>query len=113
MRRMIHAATTIALIAASSAAVAEDEWKSEPWRVKAIELAMEEPKVSTAMWSQEISFWLAMTDDGTSRRGFAEYTCLLLNKAGKPKDYFVSITVLDQAAMLKGDFKQLGKAPCA
>ena len=101
-----------ALMAVASAASADDEWKNEPWRVKAVEVLLEEPTVSAALWSQEISFWIAVPDDGSNRRGFAEYTCLLLNKAGKPEGYFVSITVLDQAAMLAGDLKQLGKAPC-
>ena len=89
------------------------DYQPNEWQQKALDLINQEPKVHDAIWNQAISVWVAVDDDGTDRRGYGEYVCILLNHAGKPVGEFVAITVVDYAAMLKGDFRQLGKAPCA
>ncbi|MCZ4273323.1 hypothetical protein [Maritalea porphyrae] len=85
---------------------------AETWRETAINDALAEPKVHSAQWSQEESFWIAVDDDGTRRDGFAEYTCLVLALAGKPQGEIIIVTVLDHNSMLQGNFKELGKKAC-
>ncbi|WP_375590220.1 hypothetical protein ABWH89_05150 [Hoeflea alexandrii] len=84
----------------------------EGWRDKALELAKEEPKVRDAIWSQNISFWISVDDDGSSRDGYASYMCFVLRDAGKPEGEFVSVRVWDHVSMATNSPKQLGQASC-
>lgn len=83
-----------------------------PWQETAVELAREEGKVMDAMWSQSISFWVIMADDGTRRDGYASYLCLVLNQAGRPQGEFVSISVWDAATAGTNSPRKIGQAMC-
>lgn len=85
---------------------------ADGWRENAVKLAVEEPKIHEALWSQDLSFWVSVVDDGTKRNGYAQYLCFVLNDAGRPKDEIIIITVWDRAAMAKNNLKELGKATC-
>ncbi|MCR9123019.1 MAG: hypothetical protein NXH91_12180 [Phyllobacteriaceae bacterium] len=106
MIRKTLAAT--AILASCSNTVFADE----SWRETALTLANEEAKVRDALWSQDISFWIAVDDDGTDRSGYAQYICLLLSQAGRPQGEFVSVTVWDYASMATQSPKRLGRANC-
>lgn len=85
---------------------------AESWRETATKDALAEPKIHSAQWPQEESFWIAVDDDGTRRDGFAEYTCLVLALAGKPQGEIIIVTVVDHNSSLQGNFKELGKKAC-
>lgn len=93
----------------TSAALATD---LKPWQIKGAELAKDEPKVFDAMWSQSISLWVSVKDDGTDRSGFGDYLCLVLNQAGRPQGEFVAVTIWDVKGLGTNNSKQLGKASC-
>ncbi|MDZ7822946.1 MAG: hypothetical protein U5K75_02170 [Ahrensia sp.] len=93
-------------------ALTTSAYATENWRDKAVELAKLDPKVRDALWSQDISFWIGVDDDGTNRSGFAEYFCFVLRDAGRPDGEFVAITLWDHASILNNSPKQLGKAIC-
>lgn len=61
----------------SAEELAAKEKATKQWQEKPVKLAVAEPKVYEALWSQSISFWVSMDDDGTDRRGFADYICIL------------------------------------
>ncbi|MNL88738.1 hypothetical protein D3C87_2186340 [compost metagenome] len=64
------------------------------------------------MWSQDISLWVGLDDDGTSRSGFGQYICIVLSQQGRPDGEFVAVRLLDHAAFMNGKHKELGKAIC-
>ncbi len=82
------------------------------WRDKAVEFAVAKKQVHEALWSQPISFWVSMDDDGSNRSGFAEYLYFVSSDAGRPDGEFIAITVWDRASMAGNSHKQLGKANC-
>lgn len=82
----------------------------EPWQEKSIDLATSEAAIHDASWSQDISFWVSVSDNGTDRSGYADYVCLLLNEAGRPQGEFIAVTVWD--ALGTNNSKQLGKTYC-
>ncbi len=92
--------------------LAAKEKATKEWQEKAIKLAVAEPKVYEAMWSQSISFWVLMDDDGTDRRGFADYICILLNDAGKPEGEFVVVTIWDRVSTATDSPRKIGKSQC-
>lgn len=85
----------------------------EAWRDKAVDLIRKEKKVVEAMFTQNISLWVSVRDDGTNRDGYADYICLVLGDAGMPKGDFVIIRILDAAALAKEEMKELGRSECA
>lgn len=106
MLKFVCAAVVLLVeIAASHAA-------GEPWREKALELTRAEAKVRDAMWSQDLSYWISVDDDGSDRSGFAEYFCMVLNDAGRPAGETVIVSIWDHAAILKSDLRKLGSATC-
>lgn len=84
----------------------------EPWQIKGAELAAAEPKIYEAYWSQNISLWVSVKDNGTNRAGYADYICLVLNQAGRPQGEFVAVTVWDVKGLGTNNSKQLGKTYC-
>lgn len=102
----------IAFIFAASLASAATADQLTPWQEQAVVLALEEPKVLDATWSQSISFWISVADDGSPRDAYASYICLLLNQAGKPQGELVSVTAWDAATAASNNPHQLGKANC-
>ncbi|APX70520.1 MULTISPECIES: hypothetical protein [Brucella] len=102
----------IAGLLALTPTLAFAETELADWQKAGLEKIKEEKKVRDAMWSQGISLWVGLDDDGTNRRGFGEYICLVLNQAGRPKGKFVSVSLLDHAAFMRGEHKELGKAVC-
>ncbi|WP_146226090.1 hypothetical protein [Phyllobacterium leguminum] len=102
----------IAALLALAPTLAFAETNLEDWQKVGLEKIKGEKKVRDAIWSQGISLWVALDDDGTKRSGFGEYLCLVLNQAGRPKGRFVAISLLDYAAMLRQEHKELGKAIC-
>lgn len=102
--------TIVALLAIITTAAMATEL--EPWQNKGTELAKAEPKIMDAVWSQKISFWISVKDDGTDRTSFADYVCLLLNDAGRPQGEFIAITVWDAMGQGTDNPIQLGKSYC-
>ncbi|PHQ99527.1 MAG: hypothetical protein COB39_03480 [Marinosulfonomonas sp.] len=84
----------------------------EPWQIKGAELAKAEPTIYDAYWNQNISLWLSMVDDGSSRNGYAEVVCRLLTDAGRPQGEFVAIRVYSYSSIRNGELNQIGKAIC-
>ena len=105
MKRFLSVAAILAATTAHAGGI-------EPWQERAVELAEGEPKVIDATWSQDISFWVTTSDDGSNRDGFASYLCLILMDAGKPKGEFVAVTVWDAATEAPDSPRRLGKAYC-
>ncbi|MEL7454318.1 MAG: hypothetical protein AAGJ50_13210 [Pseudomonadota bacterium] len=103
---------SVLLVPAIIAMFAVPAAADEAWRDEAVKLAKEEPKIRDAMWSQSISFWITLDDDGTDRSGYASFVCLLLNQAGKPEGNFVIVTAWDHVSTATNNPKQLGKAQC-
>lgn len=64
----------------------------------------------SAMWSQDMSLWISVIDDGTRRDGYAQYACEVVRQKGI-RDYVV-VHVWDAFAMMRNEFKELGKARC-
>ena len=112
LRRIETLIAAIVVISQTMAGASAEELATKEWQDKAVELAVAEPKVYEAMWSQSISFWVSMDDDGTNRRGFADYICILLNDAGKPEGEFVAVTIWDRASMATDSPRQIGKSQC-
>lgn len=83
------------------------------WRDIAVAEIKKEPKVVDAMFTQNISLWVSVADDGSNRDGFASYLCLLLADAGMQEGDFVVIKVWDAAAMAREKMTELGRHECA
>ena len=83
------------------------------WREQAISVLKTEPKVVDAMFTQDISLWVSMKDDGSRRDGYAEYVCLALYEAGMQNGDFVVIKILDAAALTRDKMVELGRFECA
>lgn len=101
--------TAIAALLYSSFAVADET----DWRQTAVDQLSEERAVVEAYWSQNMSLWVSVVDDGSRRDGLAQYVCLVLPGAGKPKDTFIVVTIWDHVQALRGELVELGKAECA
>ncbi len=99
-----------ALVFAAPASFAEEAMK--PWQTKTLELVKAEKQVRDAIWSQSISLWVGLDDDGTNRSGFGEYLCMVTTQAGRPAGQFVAISLLDYSATLRGERVEIGKALC-
>lgn len=99
-----------AIIAAALAAITVPALASE-WRDQAVEEILTEPKVVEAMFTQDLSLWVSVRDDGSSRDGFAEYLCLVLSDF-RPPDEPVIISIWDAAAMARDEMKRLGRNEC-
>jgi len=99
------------LLVGAIPALAED-LKLEPWQEKAIKLVKKEKKIIDARWSMAGILWVSMKDDGSRRDGYAEYLCMVLNNAGKPKGRIIVISIFDHAAMQRGDLRKIGRAGC-
>lgn len=84
------------------------------WRKAGLELVRAEKQVVEAIWTQDISLWVSVIDDGNDRSPFAEYVCVLLRDAGRTQTAvdFVIVKVFDIAAMRAGEMVELGKAIC-
>ncbi len=99
--------TCLALAAGAVTAAAAD------WRSQALTDVKAEPKVVDAIWSQDISLWVSVADDGSDRSGFAGYLCMLVSDAGRPDSSIVIVSILDAAALARNERKELGKAECS
>ncbi|MEO1985385.1 MAG: hypothetical protein ABGX47_01880 [Martelella sp.] len=93
------------LIGATAASAAD-------WRDAAVAEIAKEKQVVEVMFSQPISLWALMYDDGSRRDGYAEYLCLVLFSSGMPKGESVIITIWDATAMVQGDMKRIGRFEC-
>lgn len=110
---MINAAFKAAIVAAFFAAPAMADYAPDGWRVEAAKAIQdEEQKVIETYWSQPVSFWVTMKDDGTRRDGFAEYLCMSLTDYGRPEGEFVAITIWEAFERSGAGLHQLGKANC-
>lgn len=84
---------------AASAPADDEAWRADPWREKAIAgIRNVSPKVTDATWSQPISLWLEVRDDGTDWAKAGRSFCLTLDGAGRPKDdpVYVSFWLQDE-----------------
>lgn len=102
----ISALITAAAIAISGPVFAQD------WRENLTNLARNESVTVEAMFSQDVSFWVSVQDDGSSRDGLADYFCLLTYDAGRPEGESIIISIWDAAAMARGEMERLGRARC-
>lgn len=100
---------SLALGISTATAVAADE---TDWRTKGLELVRAESYVVDAIWSQDISLWVSMKDDGSDRSGYAQVLCFSLRDAGRQPDDFVVIRIYDAAAMARDELRQIGRAEC-
>ena len=107
-------AVVATLLVLAAGAAAGQEYKPEPnsWRAKLLDLAKSEPKAREAIFSQALSLWVSVADDGTPRDGYASYFCLLATDAGRPEGEMMIVHVWDHAFTLRGEMRQLGKAVC-
>lgn len=102
-RLIVTLAIAVSLVSASLAA---------DWREKAVETIKSEPKVVDALFTQDISLWVSMRDDGSRRDGFAEYLCMTLHEEGMNVGDFVIIKILDAAALAQQNTKEIGRFEC-
>ncbi|SOE18578.1 hypothetical protein SAMN05877838_3507 [Hoeflea halophila] len=100
-------AFAIALMLANGPVSAQD------WRDTATELVIQEKSVVDDMFTQRISLWVSMLDDGTRRDGFASYLCMVLFDAGMQPGDFVVIKIWDAAAIAREEIKEIGRYECA
>jgi hypothetical protein len=104
---MKHLLISLGICAAISAPAA-----AQGWRDNAVAAIKAEPKVVDAMFTQDISLWVSVPDDGSRRDGLAEFFCLLVHESGMESSDFVIIKVWDAAAMARGDMREIGKTEC-
>lgn len=100
------------LVIAAPFSVGATDYVPDGWRKAALVEIAKEPKVEEAMWSQAISLWASVRDDGSRRDGYADYLCMLMLDAGKSDDDFVVVHIWDHSAMQAGDLREIGKADC-
>ena len=62
LRRIETLIAAIVVISQTMAGASAEELATKEWQDKAVELAVAEPKVYEAMWSQSISFWVYPPD---------------------------------------------------
>lgn len=71
-----------------------------------------EPSVKDAIWTRPDIFKVGMINDGTSRNGFAEYTCYTLHDFGF-KGQKVWVQVIDIIELTRnGKWIKLGEKHC-
>ena len=104
-------AISLALVAFTQTAVAEDA--PQPWQAKALKTVKQEKKVIDARWRSAESnmLWVAVQPDGSNRDGFAQYLCMIFNKAGAPEGELKTVWIYDPASFEDGG-KQIGMAAC-
>lgn len=85
---------------------------AQDWRENLTNMARNESVTVEAMFSQDVSFWVSVQDDGSSRDGLADYFCLLTYDAGRPEGESIIISIWDAAAMARGEMERLGRARC-
>lgn len=83
------------------------------WRDVATEAVLKEKSVIDAMFTQRISLWVSMRDDGSRRDGFASYLCVVLHNSGMESGDFVVIRIWDAAAMAREKMVEIGKYECS
>lgn len=98
----------LSMLAASPLAAATADWRDT-----ATALIRQEKTVVDAMFTQPISLWVSMRDDGSRRDGFANYLCMVLYDAGMQPGDFVVIKILDAAAMAREEMSEIGRYECA
>lgn len=90
----------------------EEEKKIENGKKKLVALLKKEKKVFGPNWESEHFLTVGMFDNGKRRDGFAQYICILKNKAGLD-NYRVFVKILDAKRMMNsGDYKAIGKTVC-
>ena len=82
------------------------------WRDDGLAEVEKTKVVVEAMFTQPISLWVSVQDDGTRRDGLAEGFCLDLYASGMPVGESVIITIWDASAMAREDLVELGKFRC-
>ena len=71
-----------------------------------------EPKVKDAVWTRPDIFKVGMFSDGTSRNGYAESVCMMLDDFGF-KGQKVWVQVIDFGKLLQtGKWEKMGEAHC-
>ena len=98
----------LALCLATAPATSQENWRDE---AVAYLLKEDAKTVVEAMFTQDISLWISVRDDGSRRDGLAEYFCLVLQDF-MPADDMAIITIWDAAAMASDELKELGKSTC-
>ncbi|PKM14093.1 MAG: hypothetical protein CVV15_00305 [Gammaproteobacteria bacterium HGW-Gammaproteobacteria-5] len=70
----------------------------------------EEPKVKDATWMTDDNLYVGVIDDGSNRRGFAEYLCMVAPDHGAAP---AMIKIVDIVKVVnENKFHELGKAYC-
>lgn len=109
----IKTAFKATIIATSIAGPALADYEPEGWRADAVDqVKLEAKQVLEAYWSQPISFWAFVRDNGKNRDGLAGVLCYALDSAGRPEGEFVAITIWAAFTRDGDGLKQLGKATC-
>ncbi|SHI80285.1 hypothetical protein SAMN02745911_1216 [Aureimonas altamirensis DSM 21988] len=103
--RRIGIAGLIALAGITSAVAQDDP------RDRALAAVNEEQSVVEALWSTYRTMWVSMRDDGSNRRGFAEYLCLVLNDYDLGEGS-IRVRIFDAGAMARGEQREIGEATC-
>lgn len=100
------------LVFAMAVLAVTPSWAKD-WRETATELVRQEKTVMDAMFTQPISLWVSMIDDGSRRDGFASYLCMVLHDAGMQSGDFVVIKIWDAAAMVREEMIEIGRYECS
>ena len=82
------------------------------WQLNALKAVRSEKQVVEALFTQSISLWVSVRDNGTPRNGYAEYLCLLLYDHSMPVGELVIITIFDAAKMASGSMQEIGRFEC-
>lgn len=74
--------------------------------------SVDEPTSKDATWTADSIFKVGVIDDGTDRRGYAEYVCLTLYDYGfKGEKIWVQVIDIDKLTRNK-EWEKLGEAHC-
>lgn len=85
---------------------------NDDWQAKALDAVRAEPQVVEAMFTGTSSFWASMPDNGSDRRGYAQFLCTTLMLQGMPVGDFYVIRVFDSAAMARNEMAEIGRFDC-
>jgi hypothetical protein len=103
------------ILKAQAEAKAKEELKLKAHKeakAKVITILMKEPKVRDALWTDENVLKVGVFDDGTNRKGYAEYVCLVINENGF-KNQRTMIQIIDIAKLVQtGEWVKLGETFC-
>ncbi|MBK1868274.1 hypothetical protein [Taklimakanibacter albus] len=85
----------------------------KPWQIRAKEEIGMQLGVRAVEWTQAMSLWVYVTDDGKTKwNAWASSLCVFTRDIGRDEKDYITVTVLDHAASARNEWQEYAKAYC-